>query len=172
MKAAEEWLVELEHHVLAPPAEVFEYFVDPEKFGRWLGVEVELDPRPGGIFKISAIPGVWTRGTYEVVDRPRRVVITWGFESNGPTLPKGLLEVPVASSTVDFTFIPDVDGTIVRVRHQGLPSEVARWAHEQGWLTYLPRLGRVVVGDDPGDEPAIELAQALLSHDQPIEGND
>ena len=166
MKTDETWLVELEHRVVGTPNEVFEYFVDPDKFRRWQGVEVELDPRPGGAFHISSVPEVWTRGSYVVVDRPERIVITWGFESNGPSLPRGLAQVPVASSTVEFTFRADGQDTIIRVRHSGLPTEEAQWAHEQGWRTYLPRLETLRAGGDPGEDPVMELGEALFARDE------
>ena len=166
MKTDETWTVELEHRVVGTPDEVFEYFVDPEKFRRWQGVDVELDPRPGGAFHISSVPDVWTRGSYVVVDRPERIVITWGFESKGPSLPRGLAQVSVASSTVEFSFTADGDDTIIRVRHSGLPTREARWAHEQGWRIYLPRLEILRAGEDPGEDPALELAEALFAHDE------
>ncbi len=168
MKTDEVWLVELEHRVPGPPDDVFDYFVDAEKFKRWQGVDVELDPRPGGVFNLSSVPGVWTRGRYVVVERPRRVVITWGFESNGPVLPRGLAQVPAESTTVEFTFTADGDDTIIGVRHSGLPSEEARWAHEQGWRVYLPRLTTVRSGGDPGEDPVLELAERLFAHDEQI----
>ncbi len=168
MKTDKAWTVELEHRVSGTPDEVFEYFVDPDKFRRWQGVDVELDPRPGGVFAISGVPDVWTRGTYLVVDRPERVVITWGFESKGPALPRGLAQVPAASSTVEFTFTPDGDDTIIGVRHSGLPTEEARWAHQQGWRIYLPRLETLRSGGDPGEDPVLELAEILFDHDDEI----
>ena len=33
----------------ASPETVFAFFVEPEKLTRWLAVEAELDPRPGGV---------------------------------------------------------------------------------------------------------------------------
>ena len=165
MKTEDEWVVELEQRVSAPPDEVFEYFVDEEKHRRWQGREVKLDPRPGGEYNISSAPDVWTRGTYVVVDRPSRVVITWGFESGGPSLPRGLAEVPAATSTVEFNLVADGDDTIVRVRHSGLPSDEARWAHEQGWRTYMPRLAIECAGGDSGEDPVLELATVLYERE-------
>jgi uncharacterized protein YndB with AHSA1/START domain len=165
MKAENDWAVDLEHHVSGSPEKVFEYFTDPEKYRKWQGLEAELDPRPGGVFKVTTAPDVWARGAYVAVERPHRILLTWGFESHGPPLPRGLEQVPPGSSTVEFTFVEDGDGTIIRVRHMGLPSEEAQWAHEQGWKTYLPRLGLLQKGDDPGEEPIIELAEVLYGRD-------
>jgi uncharacterized protein YndB with AHSA1/START domain len=72
-------------------------------------------------------------GEYVEVQRPNRVVVTWGWEGN-PKMPPG-------SSTVEFTLEPDGEGTVVRVRHIGLPdSEIDM--HRQGWERYLAALSR------------------------------
>ena len=166
MRTTGSWTVELEHRVSGSPEDVFEYFVDPDKYRRWHGVDAELDARPGGVFKVTTAPDIWARGEYVAVERPTRIVLTWGFEStNGFALPRGLEQVPPGSSTVEFTFQPDGDGTIIRVRHMRLPSDEARWAHEQGWKTYIPRLAVLSSGDDPGEDPAVSLAEAMYRHD-------
>lgn len=165
MKATDTWTVELEQRVPAAPEIVFDYFTDPDKYRRWQGVEARLDPTPGGAFEVMTAPDVWARGRYVAVERPRRIVLTWGFESNGLPLPRGLEQVPPGSSTVEFTFVDDGDATIVRMRHTGLPSEHARWAHEQGWKAYLPRVARLGRGEDPGEDPIIELAEVLYRRD-------
>jgi uncharacterized protein YndB with AHSA1/START domain len=37
----------------APPEIVFEFLTNPAKLIRWLGLKAELDPRPGGIFRVD-----------------------------------------------------------------------------------------------------------------------
>jgi uncharacterized protein YndB with AHSA1/START domain len=155
------WTVELEHRVGASPEKVFPYFTDPDKYRKWKGVDAELDARPGGVYRVTMGPDVWVRGEYLAVEPPHRLLLSWGFES-ARTLPRGLAQVPAGSSTVEFTFVPDGDGTIIRVRHTGLPSEEAHWAHGTGWNTYLPRLAAVVTGEDPGDDPGAELTATLF----------
>ena len=44
--------IELERRIEASPDTVFAYFTDAEKYMQWQGVEAELDPRPGGIFRV------------------------------------------------------------------------------------------------------------------------
>jgi uncharacterized protein YndB with AHSA1/START domain len=163
--ADDTWLVEVEHRVPGSPDAVFDYFVDPEKYRRWQGLEANLDPRPGGVFEITMAPQAWVRGEYVAVDRPHRIVVTWGFESEGFALPRGLEQVPPGSSTLEFTFDADGDGTIIRLRHSGLPSEAARWAHEQGWASYLPRIDALQRGIDGGRDPIISLTATLFAHD-------
>ena len=147
----EPWTVELEQRVAGSPAEVFEYFTDPEKYRRWKGVDAELDPRPGGAYRVTMRPDVWVSGEYLVVEPPRRLMMTWGFESS-LQLPTGLQQVLPGSSTVEFTFEADGDGTIIRVRHMDLPTGDAHDAHRIGWDSYLARLAMVLDGTDPGED--------------------
>lgn len=165
MKTEKTWSVELEQRVNGSPELVFEYFTDPEKYRRWQGIDVDIDPRPGGHFKVTTTPGIRAMGEYIAVEPPHRIVLTWGFESSGPPLPRGLAEVPPGSSLVEMDFVPDGDETVIRVRHTGFPSEAARWAHEQGWHVYLPRLEALSHGDDPGDDPTMLLAASLFQRD-------
>jgi uncharacterized protein YndB with AHSA1/START domain len=165
MKMDTTWAVELTHRVAGSPDEVFEYFTDPDKYRLWKGLEAELDARPGGSYRIRMAPQVWVGGSYVTVERPTRLVMTWGFESDDFVLPRGLGQVPLGSSAVEFTFAADGDGTIIRVRHVGLPSEEARFAHTLGWESYLARLALVRAGDDPGEEPTVMMAEALYARD-------
>lgn len=162
MIPAQMWAVEVEHRVKATPETVFAYFTDPEKYRRWQGVEAEIDPRPGGTYRVMMVPQVWARGEYLAVEPPHRLLMRWGWESTFE-LPRVLRTVPPGSSTVEFTFTADGEYTIIRVRHLGLPTDDARWAHELGWSSYLPRLGAVVDGGDPGEDPSLTLAETYYS---------
>jgi uncharacterized protein YndB with AHSA1/START domain len=153
--------VEVEHRVKGSPDTAFEYFVDPEKHRRWQGVEVELDPRPGGVYAVALAPQVWIRGEYLAVERPHRLLLSWGVESS-IGLPPVLEGVPPGASTVEISFLPDGDGTIIRVRHTGLPREEAQWAYGFGWNSYLPRLVAVLEGGDAGEDPFMEMSLALF----------
>jgi uncharacterized protein YndB with AHSA1/START domain len=84
-------------------------------------------------------------GRYLVVDPPRRLVLTWGWEGNQ--------HLPPGSSTVEITLEPDGEGTIVRLRHTGLPDDELRQQHREGWVRYLDRLSVAASGGDPGPEP-------------------
>ncbi len=137
--------VERELRIAARPEIVFSYFTDPEKLRRWKGVEAELDPRPGGIYRVNVTGGDVARGEYVAVEPPRRIVFTWGWEGEGQAVPPG-------SSTVEVTFEPDGDGTLLRLRHSGLDA-AQREAHSVGWEHYLPRLALAAAGADPGPDP-------------------
>src|SRR5690606_39831917 len=104
----------------ATPEVVFEYFTDPAKMVQWVGTDAALDARPGGSFRISVLPQTdVARGEFLEIDRPRRIVMSWGWES-GPITP--------GSTRVEVDFVPDGDGTIVRLRHLGL-DEAGRTSH-------------------------------------------
>jgi uncharacterized protein YndB with AHSA1/START domain len=153
-----EGTVEVSQRVVGTPDVVFPYFTDPEKYCLWQGLEAELDPRPGGIFRLRFFDGGAVEGEYLVVDPPRRLVFSWGW--NGDVLPPGMADAPPGSTTVEITFVPDGDGTIIQLRHSGLPSDAASGFHVYGWRTvYLPRLEIVCAGGDPGSEPGPAAAR-------------
>jgi uncharacterized protein YndB with AHSA1/START domain len=156
--------VEVEHRVSGSPETAFTYFTDPEKYRRWQGVDAELDPRPGGIYQVALAPGVTARGEYLSVEPPHRLLLTWGVESS-IGLPRSLQGTPPGSTTVEFSFLPDGDGTIIRVRHMGLPTDDAGWATAVGWNTYLPRLVAILDGVEPGNDPFLEMSVTLFGRD-------
>jgi uncharacterized protein YndB with AHSA1/START domain len=124
--------IEREIRVEASVDTVFSYFIDPAKIVRWMGTTATLEPRPGGDFRIDYNGKDIARGTYLEVDRPRRVVFTWGWEMPGDPVPPG-------ASTVEVTLTPSGAGTIVRLRHSGLPTESVD-GHAEGWDYFLPTL--------------------------------
>lgn len=149
--AVEGFLAECEVHIDASPATVFEFFVDPEKMTLWKGVDAELDPRPGGVYRVHVIPGIAiASGTYVRLDPPREVVFTWGWEGDGQPVAPG-------SSTVTVTLEADGDGTLLRLRHTGLPSIELKDEHTDGWTHYLGRLVAAAAGRDPGRDPNLDL---------------
>lgn len=136
-------LVVQERFVNAPIETVFAMFVDPRLLVRWLGAPAELDPRPGGVFRVTLAAGdVWS-GRYLEVDPPRRVVFTWGWEH------ERAVAVPPGSSTVEVELRPDGFGTHLRLAHSGLDGDAAL-SHEHGWAHFLDRLEAVSEGRDPG----------------------
>ena len=134
-----------EVRVAARPETVFPFFTDPAKMTLWKGVEADLDPRPGGIYRVDVTGRDVVRGQYVEVVPNRRVVFTWGWERSGSPLPPG-------ASTVEVDLIPDGDGTIVRLTHRDLPAGEAG-AFAEGWEHFLPRLAEAAAGRDPGPDP-------------------
>lgn len=129
--------VVVSQRIRATPEQVFDYLVQPEKLVRWMGSEARLDARPGGEFWVNVTGDDVASGTFVDVDRPNRVVVSWGWE--------GSEHVPPGSSTVSFLLTADGDGTIVELIHSGLPGGQDD-EHERGWNHYLPLLA-AALGD-------------------------
>ncbi len=88
--------------------------------------------------------GDLVHGEYVEVQPPTRIVFTWGFEGNA--------ELPPTSSTVEVTLHADGDGTIVRLRHDHLPTDISREQHAIGWRHYVDRLAIAAAGGEPGPD--------------------
>jgi uncharacterized protein YndB with AHSA1/START domain len=141
MKASAEGIVEVERRIAARPETVFSYFTDPERYRRWQGVEAQLDPRPGGVFRVVATtrPNYIVSGHFVEIEPPSRLVFTWGWEPNDE-LVEGQADLPPGASTVEVVLVAEGDATILRLRHSGLPSEIACRFHAWGWGETLDRL--------------------------------
>lgn len=135
---------EVQERIEAPPEAVFPYLTDPARYVRWMGVEAELDARPGGTYRVRMPNAIVALGEFVAVEPYRRLVLTWGWQ--------GSTEVPPGSSTVEITLREDGGSTLIRLRHSGLPDEDARRNHTEGWEKYLSRLGMVATGRDPGED--------------------
>lgn len=129
--------------VAAKTDAVFDYFTEPDRIVRWMGDFAILDPRPGGEFTVD-INGVPVRGAFVEVDRPRRLTISWGHA--------GSERLPPGASTLEVTFTPVDQGTLVSVVHSGLPEPDAQ-EHAAGWSHYLARLTIAGAGGDAGPDP-------------------
>jgi uncharacterized protein YndB with AHSA1/START domain len=83
MTTLPEGFIEVERRIAARPETVFSYFTDPKRYRLWQGVDAELDPRPGGMFRVTMTgkSGTVVRREYVELDPPRRLVFTWGLES-------------------------------------------------------------------------------------------
>ena len=127
--------IEITQRIEAPTEIVFAYLTDSGRFVRWMGVGAELDPRPGGRYRIDVDGEHVVRGEYQEVDPPRRLVMSWGWEGH-PTIPPG-------STTVEITLTPERGATVLRLRHLGLPDEAERRQHAEGWSLYASQLAPV-----------------------------
>jgi uncharacterized protein YndB with AHSA1/START domain len=129
--------------VAADPGTVFDHFTVPERIVRWMGDFARLDPRPGGEFTLE-INGVPVRGAFVEVDRPRRLTISWGHAGSD--------RLPPGASTLEVTFTPVDEGTLVSIVHSGLPEPDAK-PYAAGWTHYLGRLAVAGGGGYAGPDP-------------------
>jgi len=137
----------------ASPETVWEFLVDPEKLMRWKGINADLETQPGGIFRCEVIPGHIARGEYVEIDKPNKLVFTWGWD--------GSEDVPPGSSTIVIELASDGDGTSLRFVHQDLPNAEAIASHAHGWDHYLPRLETAAGGGNPGEDPWVTQAPSM-----------
>lgn len=136
--------------IKAAPELIFDYLITADGLTTWLGEHAELDPQPSGLFAVD-IAGYPVRGRYLHVDRPTRVVVSWGFA--------GSADLPVGASTVEFRLTATEGGTRVDLLHSGLP-ETELAGHADGWQHFVPRLAVAAAGGDPGPDPWRPLAEA------------
>ena len=134
-----------EIYIDAPPSVVFKFLTDPKKMTRWMGIRAEIDPRPGGMYRVEPNGRDVIRGEYLEVVADSRVVFTWGFEGGG-------YKVQAGSSRVEIDLTPEGKGTRLRLTHRELPPE-AREGHDAGWGHYLGRLKTVSEGGEVGVDP-------------------
>jgi uncharacterized protein YndB with AHSA1/START domain len=137
----------------ASPETVWEFLVDPEKLMRWKGINADLETQPGGIFRCEVIPGHIARGAYVEIDKPNKLVFTWGWD--------GSEDVPPGSSTIEIELASDGDGTSLRFVHKDLPNAEAIASHAHGWDHYLPRLETAAGGGNPGEDPWVTQAPSM-----------
>jgi uncharacterized protein YndB with AHSA1/START domain len=148
-----ESVVEHELRIAAAPETVFEYFVDPVKMVEWMGLEATLDPRPGGVCRVSLAGGASVAGEFVEIDRPRRIVFTWGWEL-------ALFSTPPQSTVVEVSLTPDGEETVVRLSHTRLNPEAVAF-HREGWRHYLARLALAASERDPGPDPWSDLERSV-----------
>jgi uncharacterized protein YndB with AHSA1/START domain len=128
--SAEPVVVQL--HIDAPPDVVFDCFCDADALITWMGEAAIVEPWPGGAFAVD-IDGMAVRGEFEVVQRPSRLVFTWGF-AEGELLP--------GASTVEVKLVEHRGGTRLTLTHRDLPdNEVSK--HRRGWGRFLPVLAEI-----------------------------
>ncbi len=127
--------IEREIFVNAPPEAVFRYLVEADLMARWIGVSHELDPQPGGRFRVEVSSGNVARGFYTEVVPYRRAAFTWGWESHDGSL----AALPPGKSLVEIDLEGKDRGTLVRLRHSRLPTELGE-QHGKRWSFYLLQL--------------------------------
>lgn len=140
-----------EIYIDAAPATVFALLTDARQLTTWMAEMAVAEPVPGGVFRIAEAGGMSIEGSYVEVIPDRKVVFTWG----------GIEGLKPGESTVVFTLEPSGSGTLLKLRHYGLPGPAIE-AHDLGWLhSGLPKLKAAAEGRDPGRLCLGDLAHRL-----------
>jgi uncharacterized protein YndB with AHSA1/START domain len=129
----------------AAPAEfVFDAWIDPDKIGKWMFggnvrdeevLHLHVDPRVGGSFSFLVrrqgreIDHV---GTYREIDRPKRLVFTWGIAG-----------MSVDDTDVAIEIRPAAAGSELNLEHSKVWTAYASRVNE-GWTKMLEHLARIV----------------------------
>jgi uncharacterized protein YndB with AHSA1/START domain len=128
----------------ATPETIWPFLTEPAKHIEWMGTAAEIDPRPGGTYRVLARGQFQSAGEFVEVVPFERLVYTFGWEQEGHPIPPG-------STTVEITLQRDGDKTRVQLVHRDLPADAVS-DHTHGWDTYLHRLATVMAGGDPGPD--------------------
>lgn len=141
-------MAELVREILidATPETIWPFLVEPELHIQWLGTVADIDPRPGGQYRVLVHGEHQAAGAYVEVVPHERIVVDFGWEEEGHP-------IPPHSTTLEIALLPEGDKTRVRLTHSRLPDDAVA-DHADGWESYLDRLATVLSGGDPGPDMA------------------
>lgn len=145
-----------EIEIAAPLKSVFQALVDPGQVVRWWGQagiyrcsEFQSDLRVGGKWRAIGVTGDGNRfeasGEYLQIEPPRRLVQTWMASWTGDF-----------KTTVHWELESTKQGTLVRIRHNGLSARpelrqsYTGWPRMLGWLQALLERGESIDDRKPG----------------------
>ena len=114
----------------ASPETIWPFLTEPTRHVEWLGTDVEIDPRPGGVYRVLVGGQHQSAGEYLEVVPHEKVVFTFGWEEKDHPIPPG-------STTIEITLHPEGEKTRVRLVHRGLPADAVDDHGER--LGALPR---------------------------------
>jgi uncharacterized protein YndB with AHSA1/START domain len=144
MTGASGRMLRIERSFRASAEEVFDAWTSPEVMRRWLhcGPDwdtpvAEVDLRVGGAVRIV----MWkpdgrqsgAHGEYTLIDRPRRLVMTWTFD-----------DVPSNQQLIELTFEEAEGTTTVVLTNRDISSDERREAQDEGWRGCLDELERLL----------------------------
>jgi uncharacterized protein YndB with AHSA1/START domain len=138
------YVVRIERTFAAPAREVFDAWTSPEVMRRWLHPaadwgtpEAEVDLRVGGKVRVvMRRPNgteVEARGEYTLIDRPRRLVMTWTFDDD-----------PSNEQLMELSFSESEGATAVLLINSGISTEERRDGQDWGWHGCLDELERML----------------------------
>jgi uncharacterized protein YndB with AHSA1/START domain len=143
-------VVRIERTFAASPEEVFDAWTSAEVMRRWLHVGpdwetpvADVDLRVGGKIRVvMRRPDgreAGARGEYTLIDRPRRLVMTWTFDDD-----------PSTEQLIELSFSESGGSTTVQMVNSGISTDERRDGQEEGWRGCLDELERALRADPGG----------------------
>jgi uncharacterized protein YndB with AHSA1/START domain len=140
------YVVRIERTFAAPAEDVFDAWTSPEVMRRWFHpgpdwgtAEAEVDLRVGGKVRVVMRKPDGTHGEahgeYRVIDRPRRLVMTWTFEDE-----------PANEQLIELSFSESEGSTRVLMVNSGISTHERRDAQDGGGHGCRDELERGLAG--------------------------
>jgi len=133
-------VLRIERTFAASAEEVFDAWTSPDVMRRWLhpGADwetpvAEVDLRVGGDIRVvmrkpdGGEPGA--RGKYVLIDRPRRLVMSWTFNDD-----------PFNEQLIELSFSESEGMTTVVMLNSRISTDERRDSQQEGWLGCLDQL--------------------------------
>ena len=136
--------VRIERTFAARAEDVFDAWTSPEVMRRWFHVApdwdtplAEVDLRVGGTVRILMRRPDGTqagaRGKYTLIDRPRRLVMTWTFDDD-----------PTNEQLIELSFSESDGSTKVLLINSRISTDQRRQGQDVGWRGCLDELARAL----------------------------
>jgi uncharacterized protein YndB with AHSA1/START domain len=142
-----EHAVTINRKISAPLEKVYAAFTQPDRMRGWMG-EVEADVRVGGRYQIRIREGGSTyvhQGAYELLEPPRRIVMTFQAGPEGARPPASPAQT---QEFIELRFIPlgaaETEVWLLNGWHGDDLDDAAATAAEAAWLLWLERLDAFV----------------------------
>ena len=137
-------MLRIERSFDASAEAVFDAWTSPEVMRRWFhcGPDwetpvAEVDLRVGGAVRIvMRRPDgrqAGAQGEYTLIDRPRRLVMTWTFD-----------DVPTNQQLIELTFEESEGTTTVVLTNRDISTDERRRSQDDGWRLCLDELERLL----------------------------
>ena len=139
-------VLRIERTFAASAEDVFDAWTSPEVMRRWLHPapdwetpEAEVDLRVGGKVRVVMRKPdgteVEAQGEYTLIDRPRRLLMTWAFNDD-----------PSNEQLIELSFSESEGSTTVLMVNSGISTDERRDAQDEGWHGCLDELERILAG--------------------------
>jgi len=140
-------VIRIERTLAAAAEEVFDAWTSPEVMRRWFHCaedwetpEAEVDLRVGGTIRVlmrrpdgSKIEG---RGEFTLIDRPRRLTMTWTFDDDATN-----------EQLIEVSFTPADGSTTVVLVNRRISTQDRRDKQDWGWRGCLDQLEALLTSD-------------------------